>query len=150
MEDFESVDDILVFAVTMEMMSHQFYIDLSARMDKLAVRELFEGLAAEELLHAKAIEKIREHGIESQFSESVCSDVSNYVDATETPRDLEYKEAIALAVKKEQAASMFYNSLADACIDNDTSKVFMFLALQEESHQQQLSQEYDRITLSEN
>ncbi len=150
MDEFESVDDILAFAITMEMMSHQFYIELSDRMEGQDVREFFAGLAAEELLHADAIEKIRERGIEAQFSEYICSEVSNFLDATETPKDLGYKEAIALAIKKEQAASMFYNSLTDSCIDDSTRQVFTFLALQEESHRQQLSHEYDRITLSEN
>lgn len=49
MDKFGSVDELLDFAVQKEEEANKFYTDLAVKMDRPAMRQVFEGFAKEEL-----------------------------------------------------------------------------------------------------
>ena len=59
MQQWKSVDEVLDFAIGQEQEAFQFYTDLSARMDRPWMSEIFKGFAQEELGHKRKLEDIK-------------------------------------------------------------------------------------------
>ena len=53
---FNSVRDILLFAISREQASSDFYYDLSLQMANTSTKAIFEVLSKEEIKHAKSLE----------------------------------------------------------------------------------------------
>ncbi len=59
---FESVGAVLDFAIGNEVEAHAFYLELAARADVAAMRQVFEEFAAEELRHKAKLEAVQGDG----------------------------------------------------------------------------------------
>jgi len=59
MQQWKSVDEVLDFAIGQEQEAFQFYTDLSARMDRPWMSEIFKSFSQEELGHKRKLEDIK-------------------------------------------------------------------------------------------
>jgi rubrerythrin len=151
MKSFNSIDEILLFAINSEQESVDFYTRLSSQVNNPEMKQIFRQYAHEEMGHKAKLMTIRETGLISISSE-IISDlkISDYmVDVFPSP-DMKYDEALVLAMKKEKAAFRLYMDLSVMATDTESKEVFMSLALEESKHKLRFEIEYDQHVLREN
>ena len=150
MTEFKSVDDILKFAIEKEEEANQFYLDLASKMDRPVMRQVFEDFAGEEQKHKEKLLQIQEGKTLLIAGEKVADlKVGDYlVDVAPKP-DMDYQEALILAMKKEKASFKLYNDLASMTTDMNISALLLSLAQEEAKHKMRLEIEYDEHFLTE-
>ena len=127
---------IFSIAIKREIEAHEFYKDVVNKVDNDAVKDVFQKLADEEMGHMELLEKMK-HDSTSWGSFGAPSKDFHIAEATDLPElttTMKPKDAVALAMKKEQQAMEFYQGLADAADANDTKDTFAKLAEMERSH----------------
>ena len=151
MQQWKSVDEVLDFAIGQEQEAFQFYTDLSARMDRPWMSEIFKSFAQEELGHKRKLEDIK-IGKKLLPSQSKVLDlkIGDYLIDVEPSRDMDYQQALIVAMKKEKKAFRMYNDLAAVVEDGSLQAVFMSLAQEEAKHKLRFEIEYDDYVMKEN
>ena len=151
MTEESSIDDILDFAIEREIEANQFYQDLAGRVRNPAMRKVFEDFAREELGHKARLETMKADKTAAPSSQKV-SDlrISDYVVDIDPEPDMDYQDALILAMKKEKAACDLYTELAQAVEDNASKDILLSLAQQEAKHKLRFEREYDDVVLKEN
>lgn len=151
MKQFESVDEILDFAIGNEEKAFKFYTDLSRKMENPHMQKVFEEFASEEEKHREKLVEVKEGNLLVPAKEKVTDlKISDYlVDVEENP-EMDYREALTVAMKKEKKAFQLYNDLAETTDNENVKNLFMFLAQEEAKHKLRLEIEYDEYILSDN
>ncbi len=150
MKKFNTLGEVLTFAINLEQMANQFYIDLSKRADTEAMKKILLDLAEEENQHKQRLERI------IGIAENVPGDnldhneVAKYIAAVPTPDHMTYEDAIRLAMNKEHAAMMLYQILAKFTDDKQLREVLELLAIEEAHHKRRFEKEYHDIKLKKN
>lgn len=128
-------DDILKRAILGEIEAAEFYADVAAQSENEYIRDLFRSFSREEQRHRQILEGFRQDPTAAVAFEKVPDfHVSETVEVPPLSMDMKPAEAIALAMKKEEAAMRQYNALADACTDPERKKMFLELAAMERGH----------------
>ncbi len=151
MQQWKSVDEVLDFAIGQEQEAFQFYTDLSARMDRPWMSEIFKSFAQEELGHKRKLEDIK-IGKKLLPSQSKVLDlkIGDYLVDVEPSREMDYQQALIVAMKKEKKAFKMYNDLAAVVEDGSLQTVFMSLAQEEAKHKLRFEIEYDDYVMKDN
>jgi rubrerythrin len=123
MKAFGSVDEILDFAIGKEEEAAQLYTRLGHQTKKSWMRQVFEEFANEELGHKAKLLAIK---------------------------DLDYQDALVLAMKEEKAAFRLYSDLAAATDDEALRETLLALAQEEARHKLRFEIEYDDHILTGN
>lgn len=151
MKEFKSVDDILDFAINEEEEAHQFYTELAGKMDKPWMKELFLDFAKEEAGHKEKLLAIKEGKFLMPSAEKVTDlKIGDYLVDVEPKKNMDYQEALVLAMKKEKAAFRLYTNLADKADNKDLKNTFLALAQEEAKHKLRFEIEYDDNILAWN
>jgi rubrerythrin len=151
MAKFDSVNSILDFAIQREEEAWKFYLDLAERMDRREMREVFESFAREEQRHKSKLESVKAGEIPAPSTVKVTSlDMTDYLSDVEPGPNMEYQDALIVAMKKEKAAFKLYNDLATAADDENLRGLFLGLAQEEAKHKLRFEIEYDEYVLREN
>jgi len=132
----KTVDDILDFAIKNEEEAHEFYMELSAKMQNPVMAQVFKDFAQEELGHKKKLLEIKS-GKRLVADEQKVMDlkIADYiVSEVEIKEDMDYQEALLLAMKKEKKAFMMYNALAYKTTYENIKKLFLAMAQEEAKH----------------
>jgi rubrerythrin len=152
MQKFSSADDVLDFAIEQEIAAQNFYHNLAASSDIPEMKQVFESFAKEEKGHQAKLESMKSKGSFAAAADT--SDVEDLgladylVDVEPTPQ-MEYKDALILAMKKEKAAYRLYTDLAEIANSKEMKDTFSFLAQEEAKHKLRFEIEYDDIVLHE-
>jgi rubrerythrin len=152
MQKFSSADDVLDFAIEQEIAAQNFYHNLAASSDISEMKQVFESFAKEEKGHQSKLESMKSKG--SLAAAANPSDVQDLgladylVDIEPTPQ-MDYKDALILAMKKEKAAYRLYTDLAEIANSKEMKDTFLFLAQEEAKHKLRFEIEYDDIVLHE-
>ncbi|NOU62217.1 ferritin-like domain-containing protein [Marinifilum caeruleilacunae] len=152
MKEFNSLEDILDFAINEEQMAADFYTALAAKMEHQEMKDTFEQYALEEIGHRTKLEAIK-NGKEYAVSEEKVADlkIGDYLVEVDTEKtNITYQEALTIAMKKEKAAFKLYNDLAAAAKDPASRDMFLMLAQEEAKHKLRFEVEYDNNILTEN
>jgi rubrerythrin len=151
MKDFESINDILDFAIENEQKAVDFYNQLAASARNDEMRKTFEQFAREEMGHKAKILNIKEQGILS-FSKADVADlkIADYVVRTETETEVTYEQALVLAMKREKAAFKLYLKLSEKAPTAEIKSLFLALAQEESRHKLRFEIEYNDYFLKEN
>ena len=151
MNQWQSVEEVLDFAIEREQESADFYNDLAGKMERKYMREAFEGFAREELAHKARIIAIKDGKLLAPAARQVTDlKIGDYLVAEEPTAGMEYQDALILAMKKEKAAFRLYNDLAAAIEDASLRETFLGLAQEEAKHKLRFEVEYDEHFLTEN
>ena len=150
MDKFDSFDDVLDYAIDREIEANQFYKDLAKKMKNPAMREVFETFAKEELGHKARLEAMK-HCKKIQAAKNVPDlQIADYViDIKPTP-DMNYQDALRLAMKKEKVSFRLYLDLADEVENDDQKGIFLSMAQEEAKHKLRFEIEYDDVVLKQN
>lgn len=149
-----NIDDILEFAIADEISANRFYLDMASKMKDPAITKVFEEFAKEELGHKAKLEAIKRDKTlaENKSATAKVADlkIADYTVDVEPNADMDYQQALILAMKKEKAAYKLYTDLAKSIEDENISNMFSFLAQEEAKHKLRFEIEYDDEVLKEN
>lgn len=149
--EFETIDDVIDFAMEREQEAHDFYMDLSEKMEIPAMKKVFIGFATEELGHKKKLELAKEGRFELGEAKKVEDlKISEYVVESEPKKDMDYQDALVLAMKKEKAAFKLYMDLSGMTSDPKMTELFINIAQEEAKHKLRFEIEYDEHVLEWN
>ncbi|UCG48297.1 MAG: ferritin family protein [Phycisphaerales bacterium] len=148
---FSSVEDVLDFAIANEIEANEFYTELAGRMKNPAMAGVFEEFALEELGHKAKLEAVKagEFVIGEQLGGVENLEIADYMVDVEPKPDMDYADALVLAMKKEKAAYRLYLDLATVAEAKELTDLFLMLAQEEARHKLRFEIEYDDEVLKE-
>jgi rubrerythrin len=146
-----SVEEILDFAIKSEERSYEFYTRLAEKVKRENMKKVFLEFAEEEKGHKEKLLRIKEGEMLLPVREKVMDlKIAEYVEDVEPDIDLDYNQALIIAMKSEKAAYRMYQDLADTVEDPDLKNILQGLAQEEAKHKLRFEIEYDEYTLKEN
>ena len=151
MNSLNSVDKILDFAILQEEKAVQLYTDLAGRVERPWMRQVFEEFAEEERVHKRKLLEVKsgkrlQHAIEKVQDLKI----ADYTVDADPGQELDYQQALIIAMKKEKAAFRMYSDLAGATDDENLRGTFLMLAQEEARHKLRFEIEYDDYILRDN
>ncbi|MFC1836665.1 ferritin family protein [Thermodesulfobacteriota bacterium] len=151
MQEWKSVDEVLDFAIGQEEEAFQFYTDLAGKFDRPWMKEVFEGFALEEKGHKKKLMEVKA-GKTLQPAKGKVLDLklADYLVDVDPNKELDYQDALVLAMKKEKSAFKMYTNLAGTTDDENLKQLFLRLAQEEAKHKLRFEIEYDEYVMTEN
>jgi rubrerythrin len=151
MKQWKAIEDVLDFAIDSEEEAVQFYTGLAKRAEKSWMREIFEGFAREEQGHKAKLTAIKEGRGEMPAPAKVQDlKIGDYLVEQKPDAELDYQQALILAMKKEKAAFRLYSDLAEIAPNEKLRQTFLALAQEEAKHKLRFEVEYDDNILKEN
>lgn len=151
MDKFGSIDEILDFAIDQEQQAVDFYTQLASNAKTDDMKKIFESFAKEEIGHKAKLTKHKEEGFSGWSNEKVADlKISDYVTKTKPTPDMDYKDALILAMSREKNAFKLYTKMAERAPNDSIKKLFLGLANEESKHKLRFELEYDEYVLREN
>ena len=152
MRYFNSINEILDFAIEQEQIAVDFYSDLAKNTNINDLKKTFLEFVKEEMSHKLKLQKIKKDGV---FSEEGPKDIldlkiSDYISGVKATPNMSYQDTLIVAMKREKAAFKLYNSLSAMAPNENLSKIFKNLAIEEANHKLQFETEYDEFILKDN
>ncbi|MBF0285274.1 MAG: ferritin family protein [Magnetococcales bacterium] len=152
-QEAETLSEIVSFAMEQEQAEHDFYQNLAVRTKNPAVRAMLLEHAEEELAHLGHLRDLITTGqIPESHPERNNPDIAiaDYlVPQAGSHREIDYQDALLLAIRMERANQNLYEDLAAQSEDDKVRRIFRFLAEQEAKHRNVLEREYDDNILTE-
>ena len=151
MENFNSINDILDFAMEQEQEAVNFYTQLAKDSKNEEMKTIFQEFAREEVSHKARLQKIKNEQLFNIEHEQISDlKISDYVVNVKPSANMKYEDALKLAMNKEKAAFKLYTNLANRFENKDLKVVFQSLAIEESKHKLRFELEYDEFVLREN
>jgi desulfoferrodoxin-like iron-binding protein len=149
--NFKSVQEILDFAIEKEEEARQFYLEWSEKLENKSLREQFVQFAGEENKHKEKLQRVKQGSTFKPSAKQVTDlkIVDYLVDIVPTP-DMDYQEALIVAMRRERASFKFYNDLAAMAGDEAMRETFLALAQEEAKHKLRLETSYEKDIYTEN
>jgi len=148
---FETIDDILDFAIDSEQEAVDFYNELAESSKTEDMKKVFAQFAREEIGHKARLTKVKKEGAYKLTSAQVRDlKIGDYLVDVKPSSDMTYEEALVLAMKREKNAFKLYLDLAEKAPDNQMKELFQSLAQEESKHKLRFELEYDEHVLREN
>jgi desulfoferrodoxin-like iron-binding protein len=149
--NFKSVQEVLDFAIEKEVEAREFYLEWAEKLENKALREQFVLFAGEENKHREKLLRVKSGSTFKPAAKKVTDlkIVDYLVDITPTP-DMDYQEALIVAMRREKASFKLYSDLAAMTDDDGLRETFLALAQEEAKHKLRLETEYEKEIYSEN
>jgi rubrerythrin len=137
--DKKAYQSILDMAIQAEIEANLFYHQVAEKVKDAYLHEMFLRFAREELKHRTILEGFRNNEKAAlSFARVQDFQIAETVDEPSLSIEMKPADAIALAMKKEQAAMQQYTRLAKASTDAEQAKIFLELAEMERDHKANL------------
>ncbi|MBN2563597.1 MAG: ferritin family protein [Phycisphaerae bacterium] len=147
----DTLDKILDFAIGEEENAARLYTNLAGRMDCKHMREVFLAFADEERGHKAKLLQVREGKQMLKVEQRVLDlKIGDYLESVKLSADIDYQDALIMAMKAEKAAFRMYSDLALAADDPALKATLLGLAQEEAKHKLRFEIEYDDNFLKEN
>jgi rubrerythrin len=134
---FESLEEILQFAIDREKEAAAFYDDLAGRESFSGARETFESFAREERKHESLLEgflKGEKRLGDYDFKWIPDLKRSNYTVSLTYEEGMGFADILRLATKREEASLALYNELAGQAERSEAVELFQMLSQEEAKH----------------
>jgi len=146
MKIFNSINEVLDFAINKEIESHNFYTELADFVEQPEMAEVLTDLALEELRHKAVLESIKAGQIALNEKEIGNLGITETVKDVNPDAKMDYVEMLVVGMKKEEIARRLYTDLASIVQNRQIRDIFMKLAQQEADHKLRFEIEYDLMT----
>lgn len=151
MEKFESVDAVLDFAIEREQEAVDFYEGLAARTDNAQLKKTLTAFAGVEAGHKEKLQTAKLNEVVAiGATEVVDMKIGDYLVDVEPNPEMDFQDALVLAIKREKAAMDLYNDLAGQIVDEGLKTLFLKLAREEGTHKHSFETAYEDHYLSDN
>lgn len=146
--DFQSIQDILDFAISKEKEAAAFYIEAGKEESMSGAKEMLKEFAQQERKHQALLEEFKQKGFAegiSKYKFKWITDIkrSNYVVDIEYRKGMPYNELLMLAMKREEKALALYNEMLLKADTAEGKKLFKMLCQEEAKHKLGLETLYD-------
>ena len=144
---FKSYEDIIEYAVQREKDSISMYLDLAQRMSSPNLQQAFIEFAKEEQQHADMLEfELIKAGKAVNFNkDDFVFETAPPLDDPDMTIDIDFKDALLLAVKKEESSFKLYSELAAHAKDPELKNALLQLAEEEVRHKLRFELEYRKL-----
>lgn len=143
MRQFDSVNDVLDFAIAREVEAYDFYSNLAKRVNKPEIRKTIEDFAIDELQHRLKLEAVKDQKYQMEPEEIGSLDIADLAEPVTPTADMDYLKAVRFAMKKEKEAFRLYWDLARKVREDKLTEIFSLLAQEEAKHKLHFEIEYD-------
>ncbi|MGE0089926.1 MAG: ferritin family protein [Bacteroidales bacterium] len=151
MKEFNSINDILDFAIDAEQDAVDFYNHLAEVAKTKDMKAVFTEFAQEEIGHKSRLVKIKNEGVFTLEKKDITDlKIADYIVSKVNTTDMSYQDALILAMKKEKSAFKLYLELSNRAKDSQMKNLFLSLAQEESKHKLRFELEYDEFVLREN
>ena len=151
MKEFETIEDILDFAIQSEQNAVDFYSKLAQDSRNEEMKQVFVQFAKEEMGHKAGLLRIKTNGTFAVKDEIVLDlKMSDYLVDVEPTPDMSYEQALVIAMKREKNAFKLYTHLSAKAPTAELKRIFQSLAVEESKHKLRFELEYDEFILKEN
>ncbi|MEW6267522.1 MAG: ferritin family protein [Thermodesulfobacteriota bacterium] len=148
---FNTVDEILDFAIKGEETANAFYRRLADQAALPWMSDLFLDFAKEELGHKARLQAVKLGGRLKPAAEKVQDlKIAEYTADVDESSVTNFQDALVLAMKKEKKAFKLYTDLAEATDNADLRQTFLALAQEEAKHKLRIEIAYDEEVLKDN
>ncbi len=146
MTQFDTMEDIIKYAIEKEKEAAEFYEKAAANETFSAAKKLFTEFAKEEKKHQAMLENIEKNEeILKTYKFKWISDMkrSNFMAPIEYSKGMGFDSILHLAMKREEEALDFYNDLMNRSDKESHKKLFKMLCQEEAKHKSALEIMYD-------
>lgn len=144
-------EEAVKFAIEKEIEAQQLYSRCKEIAENNSVKKMFEELVAQEKGHEEMLRNLdlsKVHSAPEQDIEDL--KIGDYLEEKEFTPDVNYKDALVMAIKREEKSRELYDILSQKTNNPDVKKLFQTLSQEESKHKHKLEVEYDENILSEN
>jgi rubrerythrin len=151
LKEWESLDDILDFAIEREQEAVDFYGDTAARSSQDWMKKIFEQFAREEKGHKAKLQAVKKGNKALSAAKKVHDmKMADYLAPVEVSGDMSYQQILIVAMKREKVAFKLYSDMAARVDDTEVRELFLGLAQEEARHKLRFELEYDEVILKDN
>ncbi len=148
---FNSVDEILDYAIKREEGAVEFYSELAKSARNQSMKEVFEDFSNEEAGHKEKLKAIKSGKLLAGSSSRVVDlQIAESAPDVKPTADMTYQQALTVAMKREKESFKLYNDLALVTDDDAARGTLLMLAQEEAKHKLRFEIEYDEYVLKEN
>jgi rubrerythrin len=145
---FESISDIIDFAISREQEAVDFYITASKEESMSGSKEMLIEFSEEEKKHRRILEELKAKGFAAgveDYNFKWIKDIkrSDYMDDMVYKPGMGYRDILVIAIKREENALKLYNKLLAEAESENAKKVFKILCQEEAKHKLGLETMYD-------
>ncbi|UCH22386.1 MAG: ferritin family protein [Deltaproteobacteria bacterium] len=144
--NFESLEEILNYAIEKEKEAAEFYLEISRQEPFAGAKQTFEEFAAQERKHQALLEDFEGNKEKiAAYKLKWIPDIkrSDYMVDMTYEKGMHYADILRLAMKREEKALLLYNEMQTKTQDEDYLKLFKILAQEEAKHKRTLETMYD-------
>jgi len=146
---FQSLAEVIDFAARREEEAHDFYKSLAKKIDDPFLQQLFDEFAEEEAKHQKTLLDLDAAEMERIFSniaqEVNSLNIAGRVQEAAPEARLDLKQALILAMKREDKSHQLYSLLGELSADETISLLFVGLAQEEAAHRYRIEKAYQTL-----
>jgi rubrerythrin len=148
MKDQWTGENVLRFAIDRELQSHNFYLQLRDMFEDETVKDLMLTFAQAECEHKENLElELMKRGRVIEPLPCPAEMLEKYpMPQIALDYDIDYVEAILLAIDKEEADFRLYVNMASETDDAESRDILYELSQQEIKHKFRWQNQYDKIT----
>ena len=135
--NFESVEEVIEFAIMKEQEAFDFYMDCSEKEVFSGSKKVLKEMAAEEQKHKMLLKKLGKDDLDlSDYKFKWVPDIkrSDYMVEMTYEKGMDYPDLLRLAMKNEENALKLYNKLLDRSERDEFKKIFKMLCQEEAGH----------------
>ena len=148
---FESAEDILQFAIEREEDAYNFYNEWAEKVKNPAIGKMLIDLSKQELGHKNRLENLKIKGSLIPSNNKITDmKIAEYLVDIPASEDMDYQQALTLAMHREQASVNLYKTLAKVAPNDEIQDIFLTLVEEEVNHKARLEDEYDENILRDN
>jgi rubrerythrin len=149
--NFGSAIEILNFAIKKEEEAFNFYLGLAGKVKSESMKQVFKDFALQEQGHKEKLMAVKAGKVELTSDKKVKDlKIGDHLENIEAGPNLDYQQALIIAMKAEKNAFKLYNELAAATDNAGFKTMLLGLAQEEANHKLRFEIEYDDHFLSEN
>ncbi|KPL03118.1 MAG: hypothetical protein AMJ90_03950 [candidate division Zixibacteria bacterium SM23_73_2] len=143
--DLSNFNEAIRFAIRKEQDSVTMYDTYANKVENPGAKRMFQELAQEEKKHKSLLEEVTQKDVEEyKLTQIPDLKISEYSEEEEFKPEMNFQEALLLAIKKEENSHNLYNNLVNGTDNPQLKKLFQALAQEEAKHKLKLETEYDQ------
>ena len=151
MDDQQTFDEIIKFAIEREEEAVEFYRGLQEMVSFKSKKEMLRDIENMEKGHIVILQNIRSIAVyDLKIPKVENLAISDYLVHSEPGPDMSYQDILVIAMKKEEMAQKMYSKLAEEAFDDKIKKLFLKLSSEEAKHKLFFEKIYDDEVLTEN
>jgi rubrerythrin len=143
MRNFDSIDEVLDFAIDRESEAQAFYRRIADIVKDPELVKILKTFTTEEVEHRIKLEALKAGEIEIAREKVVNLNIADYLPDVEPHPNMDYTELLVAAIKKEDSAFKLYTDLAGLAQRKELKDIFLKLAQEEAKHKLRFEHEYE-------